>query len=306
MSKDKVQEGKECMERAAKFLKTSLLKWVPDYDSAADEYSKAATCFRVGKAFKESKACFLKASENYLRHGSLFHAAKSIDQAILMSKENGDLGDVFEMAMKASYYYQQQGSSGSASLLLNKVADMLQQTDPQSSVKLFKEASKVSETEDSIGQAMEYTNKAARLLVKLKRYEEAEEELNHQFELVNDDGPTSNLGRVAVELFLLQLAKDDFVAASKVLNGYGMQYCTQEEINTLDNIVNAHSERDYDQIRLMLNNPFIKHMDIEFAILAKNLAAKWVEEPKEKEPKNTDIDIEDTTNPKIDFGGELC
>jgi len=47
----------------------------------------------------------------------------------------------------------------------------------------------------------------------------------------------------------------------------------------MDNIVNAHSERDNDQIRLMLNNPFIKHMDIEFAILAKNLAAKWVEEP---------------------------
>jgi len=64
-----------------------------------------------------------------------------------MSKENGDLGDVFEMAMKASYYYQQQGSSGSASLLLNKVADMLQQTDPQSSVKLLKEASKVSEVQ---------------------------------------------------------------------------------------------------------------------------------------------------------------
>jgi len=68
------------------------------------------------------------------------------------------------------------------------------------------------------------------MLIIVFRYEEAEEELNHQFELVNNDGQTSNLGRVAVELFLLQLAKDDFVAASKVLNGYGMQYCTQEEV----------------------------------------------------------------------------
>lgn len=62
-----------------------------------------------------------------------------------MSKEIGDMSDVLELAMKASHYYQQQGSSGSASLMLSKVSDMLQQSDPQSSVKLLKEASNVSE-----------------------------------------------------------------------------------------------------------------------------------------------------------------
>lgn len=66
-----------------------------------------------------------------------------MDQAIIMSKEIGDLSDVFQLAMKASHYYQQQGSPGSASLLLNKAADMLQQSDPESSVKLLKEASNV-------------------------------------------------------------------------------------------------------------------------------------------------------------------
>jgi len=38
------------------------------------------------------------------------------------------------------------------------------------------------------------------------------------------------MGRVAVELFLLQLAKDDYVAAKKVLQEYGMQYCEQAEV----------------------------------------------------------------------------
>lgn len=62
-----------------------------------------------------------------------------------MSKEIGDTSDVYEMAMKASHLYQQQGSSGSASLLLSKVSDMLQHSDPQSAVKLLKAASNVSE-----------------------------------------------------------------------------------------------------------------------------------------------------------------
>lgn len=30
----------------------------------------AATCFRVGKSYKESKECLMKASENYLQNGS--------------------------------------------------------------------------------------------------------------------------------------------------------------------------------------------------------------------------------------------
>lgn len=67
-----------------------------------------------------------------------------MDQAIIISKEIGDLSDIFTLAMKASHYYQQQGSPGSASLLLSKTADMLQQSDPESSVQLLKEASNVS------------------------------------------------------------------------------------------------------------------------------------------------------------------
>jgi len=62
------------------------------------------------------------------------------------------------------------------------------------------------------------------------RYEEAENEIKRQFDLVAEGGPTSNMGRVTVELFLLQLAKDDYVAAKKVLNEYGMQYCEQAEV----------------------------------------------------------------------------
>lgn len=65
------------------------------------------------------------------------------------------------------------------------------------------------------------------------RYEEAEEELRRQFGLIFEGGPSSNMGRVAVELFLLQLAKDDFVAAKKVLHEYGVQYCDQPEVLTI-------------------------------------------------------------------------
>lgn len=47
MNAKKTLEAEEHMRLAAKALKTGLLKWNPDYDTAGDEYSRAATAFKV-------------------------------------------------------------------------------------------------------------------------------------------------------------------------------------------------------------------------------------------------------------------
>ena len=47
MSEKKILEAEEHIRLAAKALKTSFLKWSPDYDTAGDEYSRAATAFKV-------------------------------------------------------------------------------------------------------------------------------------------------------------------------------------------------------------------------------------------------------------------
>jgi len=47
MNAKKTAEAEEHLRLAAKALKTGLLKWNPDYDTAGDEYSRAATAFKV-------------------------------------------------------------------------------------------------------------------------------------------------------------------------------------------------------------------------------------------------------------------
>ena len=46
-------------------LKTSFLKWKPEYELAADSYTKAATCFKTAKELEKSKECLYKASDCY-------------------------------------------------------------------------------------------------------------------------------------------------------------------------------------------------------------------------------------------------
>jgi hypothetical protein len=47
MDEYKSAEAEDHMRLAKKALKTGLLKWSPDYDTAADEFAKAANAFKV-------------------------------------------------------------------------------------------------------------------------------------------------------------------------------------------------------------------------------------------------------------------
>ena len=54
----KTKEGQEHLAAAAKYLETSAwkLKFSPDWDSASDEFNKAAVCFKVGRSYPRSAA----------------------------------------------------------------------------------------------------------------------------------------------------------------------------------------------------------------------------------------------------------
>lgn len=151
-------------------LKTSLLKWRPDYDTAADEYNKAgtfntlifffrfrlsskcvqwgkfwfaATCFRVAKSIEKAKECLIKAAECYRENKSLFHAAKSLDQTVILCKESGTPREIQKLAEEACNLYQQHGSLDSGASVLDKAAKILEHHHPEIALQLFQHAADV-------------------------------------------------------------------------------------------------------------------------------------------------------------------
>lgn len=48
-------------------------------------------------------------------------------------------------------------------------------------------------------------------------------------------------------------------------------YCDPPEIQNLEMLLQAYDEEDRDNAKRALNDPFIKHMDVEYAILARDL-----------------------------------
>ncbi|KAJ8967569.1 hypothetical protein NQ317_001781 [Molorchus minor] len=296
MSTDKkINEGLEHVRNAEKSLKTSLLKWRPDHENAADEYNKAGsycenTIFlpasEMSSPFEQCKDCLLKAIECHkqnrailliiflyciLNHWSrLFYAAKALDQCILVCKELGDLREIANYAERAANMYQSHGSAESAAASLDKAAKILESQHPTEALKLFQHAAEISMIQDSSRQAAEYTSKVARLHVKLQQYDLAADAIRRELGLHQQNESYQAAGRLTVALVLVQLARGDVVAAEKAFKEWG-NYCEGPEVQTLEMLLQAYDEEDPENAKRALNSSFIKHMDVEYAILARDM-----------------------------------
>nr|XP_018904161.1 PREDICTED: gamma-soluble NSF attachment protein-like [Bemisia tabaci] len=266
----KLEEGLEYIRNAEKSLKTGLLKWRPDYDVAADEYSRAATCFQVAKSYQKCYDCLMKASDCHKQNRSWFHAAKSLEQAILICKDLGDLREIPHLAEKSASLYQQYGSPEAAATVLNKAAKLLEQNNAEEALRLYQHAADVAMIEDNNKQAAEYVSKSARILIKLKQYDQAADAIRREIGLHQQSESLQSIGRLAVALVLVQLAREDYVAAEKAFKEWG-NCCDAPEVQTLEALIQAYDEEDPDAARAALNSPFIKHMDVEYARLARDL-----------------------------------
>ncbi|CAG9854124.1 unnamed protein product [Phyllotreta striolata] len=269
-SNKKIEEGLEHIRNAEKSLKTSLLKWRPDYENAADEYNKAATCFRNAKSYEQCKDCLLKAVECYKQNKALFYAAKALDQCILVSKELGNLKDIAQYAERAANMYQNQGNGESAASSLDKAAKILESQYPADALKLFQHATEIAMIQDSTRQAAEYISKVSRLHVKLQQYDLAADTIRRELGLHQQNESYQATGRLTVALVLVQLARGDVVAAEKAFKEWG-NYCEAPELQTLETLLQAYDEEDPENAKRALNSPFIKHMDVEYSILARDM-----------------------------------
>ncbi|XP_013199481.1 gamma-soluble NSF attachment protein [Amyelois transitella] len=263
----KLHEAQEHCKAAEKFLKTSLLKWKPDFDSAADEYSQAAQCYRIARDLNKAKECHLKASENYQKNRSFFHAAKALENAIIVTKETASPEEIYNLALESSKLYQQYGSGDSGASVLDKGAKIIEESRPELAAKLYQMAADVSSSESSQHQGSEYISKSSRILVRLQMYDQAVDSIRHEIGFHQEAQNVGAIGRLTVAIVLVQLARGDAVAAEKAYKEWGNN-CEAPEMQTIEQLLQAYDEEDRESAKRALASPFIRNMDVEYARLA--------------------------------------
>lgn len=270
MEARKNAEGQAHLQNADKYMETSFfkLKFSPDWDSAADELNKAATCFKVAKNWEDCKKAHLRASEGYANSGSLFHAAKALDQAMMICKEQNNFKEVVSLAERGGLLYRQAGSPESATQLLVKGAKYLEREHPDEALGLYEKAAETVGVEDRPVEAAQHLENTARLLVKVGKYDKAADTLHNSLMLFTEGG--ANCGRVVLGLVLVQIARGDVIAAGKVWSQWG-GFCDGAQCGAANDIINGFSEQDGELAKRGLSCPTVMHLDNEFAKLARDI-----------------------------------
>nr|XP_046910798.1 gamma-soluble NSF attachment protein-like [Dermatophagoides farinae] len=269
-----IKEANDCYSRAEKALKTGLMKWTPDYEIAANEYSNAAKIFRQVRIPEKAIEANLKAANCYEKSRSYFSAAKCYEQAGAISKEMKEWDKMIGYYEKCCMYYREHGVPDTAALTFNKIAGVLETIKPEKSAEWYGRCYDITMNEDRYLQAAEYANKAVRMYLKLKNYDEAIRLSDKAFEAYITGGEERSAGRQTVTTVIIQLARDDSVAAQKAYMA-NKTYIHQDERYTLDQLFQGFDQFDNTTINQALKSPFLSSMDNEIVKIVRDLLLKY-------------------------------
>lgn len=129
-------------------------------------------------------------------------------------------------------------------------------------------------------------------------FDQAADSIRREIGLHQQNEQYAAIGRLAVALVLVQLAREDTVAAEKAFKEWG-NCCDPHEVQTLESLLQAYDDEDPDTAKVALSSPFIKHMDIEYAKLARSLK---LPRGAPSNPKSVSI-IENATASYVSGGG---
>ncbi|XP_076827494.1 N-ethylmaleimide-sensitive factor attachment protein, gamma a isoform X1 [Brachyhypopomus gauderio] len=270
----KINEAHEHIAKAEKYLKTSFMKWKPDYDSAASEYAKAAVAFKNAKQLEAAKDAYLEEAEAHTNNRSLFHAAKALEQAGMMLKDMQRLPEAVQYIEKASMMYTENGTPDTAAMALDRAGKLIEPVDLAKAVDLYQKAASVFENEDRLRQAVELLGKASRLLVRQKKFDEAALSIQKEKNMYRDIENFPTCYKKTIAQVLVHLHRRDYVAADKcVRESYSIPgFSGSEDCVALEQLLQGYDQQDEDQVSRVCNSPLFRYMDNDYAKLAITLA----------------------------------
>lgn len=273
MSSTKLKTALDNMTAAEKALKTSMFKWSPDYDTAASEYTKAATNFKLAGSPEKAKDAYVKASQMQERLGSLFHAAKLLTQAAGIASDLKKLEEAVSLMERACSLYREHGAPDTAALTISKAGKMCEQSLPNKSTELYLQAAELCEADEKLRDASDYLNNAIRMELKRKRYLESTEIMKRRIELLKSLGNFPVCYQVTLGLVIAYLAAEDYVMADKAYkDGFELgRFAESDEAMYSEQFLKAYEEGDVELLNKTKTAPMVTHMDTELARLARTL-----------------------------------
>ncbi|TSK16056.1 Gamma-soluble NSF attachment protein [Bagarius yarrelli] len=265
----KINEAHEHIAKAEKYLKTSFMKWKPDYDSAASEYAKAAVAFKNAKQLEEAKDAYLQEAEAHTNNRTY----PLTFNVLLAKRDMQRLPEAIQYIEKASMMYIENGTPDTAAMALDRAGKLIETVDLAKAVDLYQKAASVFENEERLRQAVELLGKASRLLVRQKKFDDAVLSIQKEKNMYRDIENYPTCFKKTIAQVLVHLHRGDYVAADKcVRESYSIPgFSGSEDCVALEQLLQGYDQQDEEQVARVCNSPLFKYMDNDYAKLAISL-----------------------------------
>lgn len=281
-SEAKLREARDHLKEAEKCMKTGIFKWKPDFEGAALELGKAAISFKNAKSLSDAADCYLRLSEVEQQHGSIFQAAKALEASAMLQKELGEWTKAADLIDRASTLYMEHGTGDTAIITLSRGAKMIESTLPENAIKLYAKACHMADVQDRPKDSADNIGKAGRILLKLKKLDEAAEYVTKELDFLSKTEHAGTLYKLVMGLVLIHLHREDYVAANQALSraaGAYPGFYESEEAGQISQLLKAYDEGDQDKALQIARGPLFAFMENEFTKLARDLKVPGSGEP---------------------------
>ncbi|CAH8617624.1 unnamed protein product [Heterobilharzia americana] len=297
----------DLIAKAEKCLKVSLLKRKPDYDGAIEYYGKAALIFRNSKQLKEAAETYKKVAELHFKNGSYFHCAKQYEAASQMYRDLKDFSQMASLIAEAGLMLRQNGTPDSASYVYERAAKCLEEPLPERAAEFYERSADACEIEEKFHEAASQANNAARLWVRLRRFNDAERLLRLYIDYVTrghsdcvgatvggfaDSNTAPKLcGRAVTVLILIKLYIQDEVAASKIFNEAieRWRFSEAEEFSAVRRLLAAVEDMDKQACQSAIKDQSFRILDLDYARLAKEIKFTYPDNVEQTQKANVGI-----------------
>ncbi|KAK7944676.1 hypothetical protein WMY93_000404 [Mugilogobius chulae] len=220
-------------------------------NEAHEHIAKAEKCLKT--SLTKWKPDFDSAASEYSKAAVCFKNAKQYEQA----------KDAY---LKEAEYHTENKA-------LFHAAKLIEPLNLEKAVDLYQKAAGVFENEDRLRQAVELLGKASRLLVRLKRLDEAAAAVQKEKNMYKEIENFPMCFKKTTAQVLIHLHRGDYVAADKcVRESYSLPgYSGSEDCVAMETLLQGYDEQDEDQVSRVCNSPLLKYMDNDYAKLAISL-----------------------------------
>ena len=283
MEERKIKEGIALMASGEKCLKTSMFgRWKPDWESATADYEKAATAFRVAKAWAQAVGAFEKAAQGQEQLGSGFMAAKHVESAAFLAGAGGLCDGASSAARyeRAAALHQQDGRVENAAEALGKAAKALESSDPERAAKLMSAAcdafadDEADSSELRLIQSLDTYKTAVAFLLRAKSPAQAATMLQRQAQVSARVNQAHNVARCELSRVVALLAADRFqeaVEACDVAQQSGDGFAGTDEADAATALLDAYTSQSEDALSACVARQVFTFLDHQVTLAARAL-----------------------------------